>query len=349
MLAGWTSAPFDEVVTDETGGNLKTLQSEFAPYGRYPIIDQGKALIAGYTDDPRRLCRTSGPVVVFGDHTCAVKFVDFPFCLGADGTKILRPRAGIDAKFLFHFLRTVDLPDAGYSRHFKYLRRIEVPVPPLAEQRRIAAILDEADALQAKRRAALAQLDELARAIFVEMFGAAPTWSTRWPCRPFEETMRDETSRSNKLQAGEFLSIGSFPVIDQGQSEIAGYCDDPAYLCVSSLPCVVFGDHTRAVKLVRKPFVIGADGAKVLVPCYGIEPVFLSYMMRFAPIPDLGYSRHMREVKRLSFPAPPSALQMEFARRIESLETHREVMSRSTVELNALFASLQHRAFRGEL
>jgi len=88
-MLGWESAPFDEIFSDETGGNLKTLQSDFAPHGRYPIVDQGKTLIAGYTDDASRLCNVPAPVIVFGDHTRAVKFVDFPFCLGADGTKVL--------------------------------------------------------------------------------------------------------------------------------------------------------------------------------------------------------------------------------------------------------------------
>ncbi len=181
MLAGWAMVPFDEILADETGGNIKTPQSEFAPTGRFPIVDQGKGLVAGFTDEVSRLCRSNGPVIVFGDHTRAVKFVDFPFCLGADGTKILRPQGGADPKFLFHYLRSIDLPEAGYSRYFKFLQRIDVPLPPTAEQRRIAAILDQADALRAKRRAALAQFDEMAQAIFTEMFGILRSNSAGWP------------------------------------------------------------------------------------------------------------------------------------------------------------------------
>lgn len=224
-----------------------------------------------------------------------------------------------------------------------------VYLPSLPEQRRIAAILDKADALRAKRRAALAKLDTLAQSIFLDMFGEPATNPKGWPVRAFDETMRDETSRAQKLQRSDYLPEGRYPVVDQGQSVIAGYCDDERYLSPTELPVVVFGDHTRAVKLVRHRFVVGADGAKVLAPEPGVEAVYLSYLMRELPIPDLGYSRHMRAVKRLGFPTPPLARQREFAQRVAAIEEHGKAHDRSQRALDSLFASLQHRAFRGEL
>jgi type I restriction enzyme S subunit len=89
VMLGWKLAPFDEVISDETGGNLKTLQSDFSSSGRYPIVDQGKGLIAGYTDGDNRLCSAPAPVIIFGDHTRAFKFVDFPFCLGAEVARFM--------------------------------------------------------------------------------------------------------------------------------------------------------------------------------------------------------------------------------------------------------------------
>jgi type I restriction enzyme S subunit len=209
--------------------------------------------------------------------------------------------------------------------------------------------LDKADALRTKRRAALAQLDTLTQSIFLDMFGDPATNPKGWPERAFDEAMRDETSRSEKLQQSEFLATGRFPVVDQGQADVAGYCDDPRYLCHSAVPVVVFGDHTRAVKLVRQPFVIGADGAKVLVPQPGIDAEMLSWLLRLAAIPDLGYSRHMREVKRLKFVAPPMDLQRNFSRRTAMIDKERSTLRASMGETEALFASIQHRAFRGEL
>jgi len=229
------------------------------------------------------------------------------------------------------------------------LAELRIPLPPLPEQRRIAAILDKADALRAQRRAALAKLDTLTQSIFIDMFGDPATNSKGWSVRAFDETIRDETSRAEKLQRSDYLPEGRYPVVDQGQSVVAGYCNDERYLCPSELPVVLFGDHTRAVKLVRHSFVVGADGAKVLVPKPGVDAMYLSYLLRELPIPDLGYSRHMREVKRLVFPIPPSARQREFAQRVTSIEVHRKAHDRARLALDALFAALQHRAFRGEL
>lgn len=126
----WPVYPFEAIFEDVTGGNLKTLQSDYLPEGKFPIVDQGQQLIGGYTDDEERLCKANLPVVVFGDHTKTLKFIDFPFCLGADGTKILRPQMAADPRYLFYFLQTVTIPDAGYSRHFKYLKKAEIPLPP---------------------------------------------------------------------------------------------------------------------------------------------------------------------------------------------------------------------------
>lgn len=121
MSAPWPTLPFDEAVEDASGGNIKTKQNDYAEVGEFPIVDQGKALIAGYTDDEAALCKVPLPVVIFGDHTRCLKFVDFPFGMGADGVKVLKPKAGLDAKFLYHYLRQIKLPDGGYDRHFKYL------------------------------------------------------------------------------------------------------------------------------------------------------------------------------------------------------------------------------------
>ena len=273
---------------------------------------------------------------------------------------VLRPNSSkVDPRYLFRWFasdrtqatvrsfgqQTTNISNLNVDRCLK----LKLRLPPLPEQRRIAEILDKADALRVKRGAALAELDTLTQSIFLDMFGDPATNPKGWPVRTFDETMRDETSRAEKLQRSDYLPEGRYPVVDQGQSVIAGYCDDDRYLCPSELPVVVFGDHTRAVKLVRHRFVVGADGAKVLAPEPGVDVVFLSYLMRELPIPDLGYSRHMREVKRLAFPIPPIARQQEFARRVSGIEMHRESHDRSRLALDSFFASLQHRAFRGEL
>lgn len=164
--------PFELALLDVTGGNRRLLTNEYKPVGAIPVIDQGQAEIAGFTDDLSAACRRDGPVILFGDHTRTLKFVDFDFALGADGVKVLKPLPGFDARFLFHFLRSVRLPEnLGYSRHFKYLKECSVPKPAPEVQRRIATILDKADSLRRKRQEAIRLADEFLRAVFIDMFG----------------------------------------------------------------------------------------------------------------------------------------------------------------------------------
>lgn len=162
---------FENVFSDETKLGRKIQTSEYLSVGKYPVIDQGQAQIAGYTDLEDGLF-TDVPAIVFGDHTRIIKYIDSPFFLGADGVKVLKAKVdGTDYKYLFYCLQNAKIPNTGYNRHFKWLKEVEIPLPPLDEQRRIAAVLDKVSDLIAKRREQLDKLDELVKARFVEMFG----------------------------------------------------------------------------------------------------------------------------------------------------------------------------------
>ena len=124
----------------------RTLARDYKKSGKYPIVDQGQSLIAGWTDDAKGLISTILPVVVFGDHTCAFKYVDFPFVRGADGTQILKPtKAGIEPLFFYYACKAIDLQRRGYNRHFKALKEKEIPIPPLDEQHFISFALRQID------------------------------------------------------------------------------------------------------------------------------------------------------------------------------------------------------------
>jgi type I restriction enzyme S subunit len=123
----------------------------------------------------------------------------------------------LDARFALHFLQTVRLPeDLGYSRHFKYLREASVPRPPLAEQRRIAATLDTADAIRSKRKKAIALSEELLRSTFLEMFGDPLSNPNGWPVLPLSEVVSKGTIVTYGIvQAGPHVE-GGIPYIRTG-------------------------------------------------------------------------------------------------------------------------------------
>ena len=121
---------------------LKIKTTQYLEQGYYPIIDQGKTFIGGYTNDKTGLI-TQLPAIVFGDHTRAFKYVDFPFIAGADGVKVFRAKSCFLPKLLFYFLQAITLPDRGYARHYQYLVKSKIPVPPMAEQKRIVKKIEE--------------------------------------------------------------------------------------------------------------------------------------------------------------------------------------------------------------
>jgi len=140
--------------------------------GKFPVIDQGNKFIAGYTDSNESLYEDALPVVIFGDHTLSVKYIDFPFCAGADGTQILKPNPDIvTAKFLYYAIQNLHIKSLGYSRHFKILKEATFKVPSLDDQNRIVEILDKADSLRKKRRESIELMDEYIKLVFIEMFG----------------------------------------------------------------------------------------------------------------------------------------------------------------------------------
>ena len=110
-----------------------------------PIIDQGQQLIGGYLDNPDLQLSCNLPVIVFGDHTRAVKYVDFPFGAGADGIKVLEPADGIYPKFLYYATQylVLRLEDRGYARHYQYIEKKELDIPSIPEQKRIVARIEE--------------------------------------------------------------------------------------------------------------------------------------------------------------------------------------------------------------
>ncbi|NKX63735.1 type I restriction endonuclease subunit S [Labrenzia sp. 5N] len=159
----WVWTKFSDFWSDYTDTKKKIPQKQYLPEGQFAVVDQGEALIGGYTNDKELLSNAPVPSIVFGDHTRAVKFVEVPFAQGADGVRVLGTPSGIEPRFAYQALRAVDLPNKGYSRHFKFLKATEFPLPPLAEQKRIVAKLDALSARSARARKDLARIDTLVK------------------------------------------------------------------------------------------------------------------------------------------------------------------------------------------
>ncbi len=120
----------------------KILKGNFGKAGAYPVIDQSQEEISGWTDDTDSLIKSDKPLVIFGDHTCAVKYTEKPFAQGADGIKILQTNDQLLPRFLYHTLKAQPIKSSGYQRHFVKLKSHKISLPPLEVQKQIVAELD---------------------------------------------------------------------------------------------------------------------------------------------------------------------------------------------------------------
>lgn len=150
MKQGWTYKLLGDCI-DKVPKQKQVKSKDYQSSGKYPIVSQERDLISGYWDDDSFLFKHKKPVIIFGDHTKEIKFIDFDFVVGADGTQILSPKPDLNAKFFYYTLLATPIRSLGYARHFKLLKEKSFPVPTMAEQERIVERLD----------AAFAQIDEL--------------------------------------------------------------------------------------------------------------------------------------------------------------------------------------------
>lgn len=139
---GWKWVRIGKIFIDVTDSQKKIKQKEYLLKGKWPVIDQGQHFIGGYSDADELIYTDELPVIIFGDHTRNVKYIDFQFIQGADGVKVLKPQSFIYSKFLFWLLKGLPFPSLGYRRHFPVLKKMFAPLPPLDEQQRLVARIE---------------------------------------------------------------------------------------------------------------------------------------------------------------------------------------------------------------
>lgn len=370
-----------------------------APNGEaYNFDRKGWPLIAGAGDfgdlypDAKKFTTEASRLSNFGDIVLGIRatigekvIADGEYCLGR-GVAGLRPKSSLDSRFLWHWLGHVKpvLASKAKGATFKQVNKediaeLEISLPNLPEQRRIAAILDQADALRVKRREALAQLDSLTQSIFVEMFGDQSTNPKNWNIVPLGEVIDVLT---------DYHANGSYEILRNH----VDLFDTPDYALMLRTTDLENNDFTTGVKYIteaaynflKKSQVfggeivinkIGSAGSVYLAPCLN-RPVSLgmnSFLLRIAKrtnsrfIYDVLKSDYVTSIIRskvrgavtktitkeavrsIDIPLPPIEMQNEYVKRVDAITDQKRLHSKSLNELDCLFASLQHQAFRGEL
>ncbi len=173
---------FTNLYRDVTKEGTKIPQEKYCLTGQFPIVDQGQRVIAGWWNDDAGIFKNV-PAIIFGDHTRAIKYMEQPFFIGADGVKILRPTNIKDnPKYLYYALQAAKIPNLGYSRHFKVVKELEIRIYSRDEQNEIVRVLEKIDYLIEQRHAETTYLDQLVKSRFIELFGDPVINPKRFPC-----------------------------------------------------------------------------------------------------------------------------------------------------------------------
>lgn len=370
LPANWAVKDFKEVVTDNSGGNRKLAKSDFLENGDIAIVDQGKDLIAGYYNDVELAVKTAPPYVVFGDHTRAFKFIDFPFVMGADGTKVLQTKnENTNTRFLYYFFLSINIPNTGYNRHFKYLKELKIPLPPLPQQKKIAAILDAADAYRQKTKALISKYNELTQSLFLDMFGDPVTNPKGWEKITLER-ISTVSSGSTPSRKNDENFDGNIPWVKTGEvnskiildtdekiSETALINSSCKLYPVGSLIIAMYGQGKTRGQVGLLGIAASTNQAcAVLTKSEKANFTFLFKLMQlsYEDLRSLGRGGNQPNLnsgilKKYRVLNPPIALQNQFAERVQVIEAQKAQAEASLAQADNLFNSLLQRAFKGEL
>jgi type I restriction enzyme S subunit len=302
---------------------------------------------------------------------------------GSTEFHVIRPNSErVDSRYLLHFLRQAHIRlegaqkmtgSAGHRRvPVNFFSDLKICLPSLPEQKRLAAILDQAEAIRVNRQTAIKKLDSFVRADFSEFFGDPSKKPGRWPWK----TVGDLLLSANYGTSEKAEDIGEFPVLRMGNITSAGELDLSSlkYMDVSEVEwgryLVDRGDilfnRTNSPDLVGKTALF-RESSKMAYAGYLIrlrvnsenDPEYVAAFLNSSYVKKILRSMcksivgmaniNAKELQAIKIPQPPLELQREFARHVDMIEKLKAVHRSHLSKLETLFASLQHRAFRGEL
>lgn len=297
------------------------------------------------------------------------------------GFTVLRAKEELDGRFLFHWVRSAQFIEdmvrratgASYPAVSDGIVKSSlIPVLPLSEQRRIAAILDQADGLRARRRQVLTHLDALNYAVFTDVFGDPGTWPSRWPMGNIGQLARAVDYGTSK-KAGE---VGEWPILRMGNVTDDGQLALTDLKYVDLTPAEVpkytvrRGDmlfnRTNSREKVGKSAVVRTDMPIALagylvrvrfhdtataefVSAYLTSSHGVAVRRRLAKAAVNQANINATEMRAIPIAMPPKALRRSFAERLTAIAENRERIEGALAADDELFASLQSRAFRGQL
>ena len=378
MHGAWTTCPVSKsFVKNNVGRRNQILAKDIALVGRFPVVDQGQQFVAGYCDDKDRVINFDLPLIIFGDHTRCLKYVDFPFILGADGTKVLFPDKKIyDPKFYYYALVALDLPSRGYNRHFKSLVERSIPLPPLPEQKKIAHILSTVQRAIEAQQQIIQTTTELKKALMHKLFteglrnepqkptdvGPIPV---SWKICKVGDVARIQSGGTPQRDTPENWNGGTIPWVKTGEIDYCIIRDTEEKITqagLSNSAARIFPAGTLLMAMYGQGITRGrvallAIEAATNQACASITPTdeaevssrFLYYWFEYnyENLRKLGHGANQRNMNAAlirSFPLalPIAAQQTVIVDTLAALDTKLRLLLRKLSELETLFRALLH-------
>ncbi len=384
MKKGWQTKSFEDCI-ESIKHTRKIQRKDFLDDGQFPVVSQEAEFINGYWDDEADIFKVSTPVVIFGDHTQVLKYVDFDFVLGADGVRILQPRDFLSPKFFFYQLQAANLTSLGYARHYRLLKELELKYPPLAEQHRIVGILDKAFESIATAKANTEKNLQNTRALFESHLQSVfarrdKSWvgeSIGSICEIKHGYAFDGADFSNKVSEGKprvitpgnFTEDGKLLFNEKNTKRFKGNLPAGFRFNVGDL-VIVMTDLSSKMKILGKPAFIETDDVlhnqrigRVVFLNGRIEKRFLYYFMmsegflnnikRSATGTMVKHTAPKRILSNIITYPRDRKVQQTIIRKLDDIRDKtqhlKSIYQQKLTALEALKKSLLHQAFEGEL
>lgn len=356
---------FDDVFEDVTKFGTKIKTDEYQPSGKYQIIDQGQAVIAGYTDLEDGVFENV-PAIIFGDHTRTVKYIDKPFFLGADGVKVLRCRfEDADYRYLYYALKNVKIPNTGYNRHFKWLKEAKINYPNTKIRSEIVSILDGVLSIIERRQQQLQKLDELVKAKFIEMFGGINN-SNKYPFKLVKELTNVISGGTPSRDVGEYWNNGTIPWVKTTELKNNVIVEVEEYITEKGLNnssaktvppgtvlIAMYGQgKTRGMTAYLSIEACTNQACACVLPSDKINQTYLWQFLVFSynNLRDMAKGGNQPNlngnvIKNYPILYPPRELQEQFAAFVEQVNKSKAAVQKALDEAQLLFDSLMQKYF----